>query len=115
METKEAPCIISAKELHAMDSKRVFEDRGEWIAFHYQLIIEQVIWRARRGLNSMIFPTNLLKDRNAVYKKKGDFKEGDHELLMGALVKKFPDCEVKFERYDDPEAEASTIDIEIRW
>lgn len=106
---------ISAVELCAMDNKQVHEDHTMWIDYHVQLIIEQVLWRARRGLTSMIFPTTLLKGKDADYAKKGSFKDGDHAILMEILRKKFPDCQVKFERYDDPDATESSIDIDIRW
>lgn len=106
---------ISANELYAMDNKQVCEDHIMWITYHSQLIIEQVLWRARRGLTSMIFPTILLKKEGSVYEKKGDFKEGDHAILMEILEKKFPDCKIKFERYDDPDSTESSIDIDIRW
>ena len=106
---------ISAMELQAMDNKQVHEDRTMWIDYHVQLIIEQVLWRARRGLTSMIFPTTLLKDKDAVYFKKGSFKGDDHTVLMDILREKFPDCQIKFERYDDPDANESSIDIDIRW
>ena len=106
---------ISSDELRAMDNKQVHEDRTLWIDYHSQLIIEQVLWRARRGLTSMIFPTTLLKEKDGVYGKKGSFKDGDHAILMEILRKKFPDCQIKFERYDDPDATESSIDIDIRW
>ncbi len=98
-----------------MNNMEVHKHRKDWIRYHYRLIANQICWRAQRGLSTMSFPLQLLKEKDAPYAKKGDMTPRDLESLQYNLRKKFPEVQIHCEIYDDPQSSHASVDFEVSW
>jgi hypothetical protein len=107
METM-ADTVINVAELHAFGASDPYESAA-WIKLHYDLVVQSVILRARRGLTSMNFPIHIYKTYEAA-PAKGTMCESDFAVLKKMCRAKFPDATVDF-NYVDPDF----FDINICW
>ena len=99
---------ITVTELRELGADTPYES-ASWIHLHYNLIVQTVILRARRGLKYMNFPIEIYNGF-IPYPKKGTMSSTDIRLLENKCRQKFPDALIQFNRID-----SGMVDITIEW
>jgi hypothetical protein len=99
---------ITVTELRELGIDTLYESES-WIHLHYNLIIQTVFLRAKRGLKSMNFPIEIYHGFTP-YPKKGTMTNTDICILENKCRQKFPDAGIHFNRID-----SGLVDITIEW